>query len=349
MKLRDMIPKEMIEKLNEHRFSALPLVEELQMKIGENVETILKVVSKRIQEARDQKKFLLITLMDKTGSIRAIDWFNAEENFSKINEGDVILVRGKMVHFEDRPQLNIGRQKDAITLLQESQYDFHRFVEISRYDLEKLYEALTNFISEIQDEDYKKLLEKIFVNDKNLVKLFVQSPAAVYVHHACVGGLLEHTVSVASSCTNCCENYKFLNKDLLITGALLHDIGKIYEYRITGKGIEVTNEGEMKGHIVLGLEIIRKYAQMTNLPHYKLLELEHIILSHHGELEWGSPVLPKTAEALVVHMLENMDAKLARFRLIGEKEIKSNSNKNWSEYDKNLGRRIWLRRWENGD
>lgn len=343
MKLGDKIPKDVFNELGISAFSNLPFIQQLNQKLNENVEIIAKVSSKKLQEAKDQKKFLLMTLTDKTGSIRAIDWYNAEKNFTKINEGDVILVKGRIVYFEDHAQINIEKEPDSMRCLSDSEYDFQRFVDVTSQDIDKMYEKLTIFIKEIRDDDLRRLLQNLFIEDEQFIKEFVQIPAGINVHHAYLGGLLEHTVDVASLCKKVSAVYEqSLNKDILITGAILHDVGKVKEYRVTQKGFEVTDEGELIGHIVLGTQILRERASKVSLNTNKLMQLEHIILSHHGELEWGSPVVPKTAEAFVIHMLENMDAKLARFRAIGEKEKKNGTEKLWSEYDKHLQRRLWL-------
>ncbi|MFN3283182.1 MAG: 3'-5' exoribonuclease YhaM family protein [Pseudothermotoga sp.] len=343
MKLGDKIPKDLFNELGINAFSNLPFIQQLNQKLNENVEIIAKVSSKKLQEAKDQKKFLLMTLTDKTGSIRAVDWYNADKNFAKVNEGDVVLAKGRIVYFEDHAQLNLDREPDSVRCLSDSEYDFQRFVDVTNQDMDKMYEKLTIFVKEIRDDDLRRLLLNLFVEDEQFIKEFIRAPAGVNVHHAYIGGLLEHTIDVASSCKKISTVYEqSLNRDILIAGAILHDVGKVKEYRVTQKGFEVTDEGELIGHIVLGTQILREHAIKTSLSKNKLMQLEHIILSHHGELEWGSPVVPKTAEAFVIHMLENMDAKLARFRTIGEKERKNGTEKLWSEYDKHLQRRLWL-------
>jgi len=347
VKLENLLPKDVVEKLKERTKSTGPYIQELSDKMKETVELVGRIYSKKLQESKDGKKFLLMTLMDRTGSIRAVDWYNAEENDAKLAEGDVVLARGRVVFFEGHLQLNVDREKDALVLLTEEQYDYERFVEVTKRGIDTLYEKLVRFISEIQDREIRALLEALFVEDREFVSCFVQAPAGVSVHHAYVGGLLEHTVDVATMCKRMSNVYDFLDKDVLVAGAMLHDIGKVREYRITKKGLEVTTEGELKGHIALGLEILHQVASKVNIAKTKLLQLEHIVLSHHGEYEFGSPVLPKTAEAYVVHALENMDSKLSRFRSINEKQ--KNGGKIWSEFDKHLGRRIWLGRWKDED
>ena len=328
MKLSDKMPKEI----------ANPYVEDFSNLLGKTVETVLKVVSKRLQESRDQKKFLLMTLADRTGSVRAVDWHNAQENDARIKTGDVLRVRGRLVYFEDRIQLNIDKDIDSVVILEKGEYDPFRFVSRSKKDPNEILKEVEKMARSVEDTDFRNLLLAVF-KDRSFSEVLKESPAGIRVHHAYVGGLLEHSLSVAKMAEYASRLYD-LDRDLLITGALLHDIGKSVEYRIGPSGIEVTTEGELKGHIIAGLEIVRRFARKVGLPKNKLLEIEHIIASHHGDLEYGSPVLPKTPEALVIHFLENMDAKLARFFDIRDK---AEPGKEWSEYDRNLGRRVFLR------
>ncbi len=328
MKLSDKMPKEI----------ANPLVADFPKLLGKTVETVLKVVSKRLQESKDQKKFLLMTLSDRTGSVRAVDWYNAQENDAKVKSGDVLKVRGRLVYFEDRIQLNVDKDVDSIKVLEAGEYDPSRFVSKSQKDPEELLKETERMIASVKDREIRDLLFTIF-RDRKMRDMLKEAPAGVRVHHAYIGGLLEHSLTVAEMADRISRLYD-LNRDLLIAGALLHDIGKAVEYSIGPSGIEITTEGELKGHIIAGIEIVRDFAKRVRISRDKLLELEHIIASHHGDFEYGSPVLPKTPEALVIHFLENMDAKLARFFEIRDK---SDPAKEWSDYDRNLGRRIFLR------
>ncbi len=328
MKLSDKMPKEISN----------PMVKDFSSLLGKTVETVLKVVSKRLQESKDQKKFLLLTLSDRTGSVRAVDWYNAQENDSRVKSGDVLKVRGRLVYFEDRIQLNIDRDPGSVRVLSEGEYDPSRFVSRSERDPEELLREAERLIHSLRDREIRDLLMAIF-KDRNLREVLKEAPAGVKVHHAYIGGLLEHSLTVAKMADRISGFYD-LNRDLLVAGALIHDIGKAIEYTIGPSGIEVTTEGELKGHIIAGLEIVREFSKRVRISKEKLLEIEHIIASHHGDFEYGSPVLPKTPEALVVHFLENMDAKLARFFEIKDK---AEPGKEWSDYDRNLGRRIFLR------
>jgi len=313
-----------------------------ELRKDDEVVSIFKVVSKRMQVSRDGKKFLLLTLSDKTGVIRAIDWHNAELNDSKVSVGDVIKIGGKVVVFENRLQLNISKNS-LLKVLNDVEYDHERFIETAKRDIKKMYQELVNIINKIKNRYLHSLLEKIFINDKKFLDLFLKAPAAVSIHHVYKGGLLEHTLDVVEICSKIAKKYgEIIDSDLLIAGAMLHDIGKAYEYEITPSGIKVTDTGELLGHISMGVNIVEKISkEIENFPENLLIEVKHMILSHHGEFEWGSPVLPKTPEALILHMVDNLDAKLSQFLKLSEKEDESG---NWSEYDRRLGRRIMIRR-----
>jgi len=323
--------REALEKLRS------PYVEELRNWIDKEIDGIYKIKSKKLQEAKDGKKFLLLTLEDRTGSVRAVDWYNAEANDEKLQVGHVVNVRGKVVYFEERIQINVLNEQDAIKKLSENEYDIERFVK-SAENVEEMYKSVLRLIDTIRDEDYKTILQRFFVEDKNFVKMFKSSPAGMRIHHAYKGGLLEHSLSVAKLVDSVCRIYNQLDRDLLVTGALLHDIGKVKEYVVNSNGIEVTTEGELVGHIVIGIEMLAQKAR--GISYEKFLKLKHLIASHHGEFEWGSPVLPKTPEALVLHFIENMDSKINRVMQIIDKEDKE---KDWSEYDSNLSRRFFLK------
>ncbi|MGC8902696.1 MAG: 3'-5' exoribonuclease YhaM family protein [Fervidobacterium sp.] len=325
------IPKEIIEKLKP------PYIVELDNFIEKEIDGIFKVKSKKLQETKDGKKFLLLTLEDRTGSVRAVDWYNAEKNDQLLQVGMIIQVTGKVVYFEERVQINIANSESAVRKLSESEYEIERFVsKIS--NIEDMFKELLNMIKSVKDSDYRKLLEIFFVEDKSIAEVFKSAPAGMRIHHAYIGGLLEHSLNVAKMVDQICSIYDKLDRDLLVTGALLHDIGKIKEYTLSQRGIEVTTEGELIGHIIIGIEYINQKAR--GITYDKILKLKHLIASHHGEFEWGSPVVPKTPEALVLHFIENMDSKLNRVFQIIDKE---DDTKEWSEYDTNLNRRFLLK------
>ncbi len=350
MKLRDIIGNDVLNQINPDHDKAnkdgYPFVSDLRP--GSTLLSVFKVHSKRIQEARDGKKFLLLTLSDKTGAIRAIDWFNAEVNDSRLDQGTAVRVSGKLVLYEDRIQLNVD--PDGIQILEAGQYDPERFLAITSKDIPSMYDELLGTINGIVNENIKALLLEIFQNDRKFIEKFIVSPAAAKVHHAYKGGLLEHTMSVVELCQFFARKYNdSLDGELLVAGALLHDIGKVYEYAITQTGIDRTNDGELVGHIAMGIEIINKaIPKLTGFPRYLQTEIKHLLLSHHGELEWGSPVVPKTTEAIVLHMADDLDSKVAQFREIEEREF-NGASASWSNYDRFLNRRVFMRNRKSGD
>ena len=323
--------------LKEGLKSVFPFVEDFKKYIKKEIETVLKVDSKRLQTAKDGKKFLLMTLSDRTGSVRAVDWHNAERTDEMVTEGDVVRVKGKVVIFEGRLQLNVGKEEGSIEVLSEEEINPERFVRRSERDPDEMFREAMKLVDSMKDVELKEFVKVVL---RSLRDDLVNAPAAVKHHHAYMGGLLEHSLTVAKMVDYVSKIYG-INRDMAIAGALLHDIGKIREYAVGTTGIEVTTEGELKGHIVIGVEMIRAFARKVKLSPKKLLELEHIIISHHGEQELGSPVVPKTPEALVVHFIENMDSKMARMIEIAKN---SDDGREWSDYDRGLGRRIFLNR-----
>ncbi|MBN2252870.1 MAG: HD domain-containing protein [Kosmotogaceae bacterium] len=350
MKLRDIIGNEILNQINADQDKTnkdgFPFVSDLRP--GSSVLSVFKVHSKRIQEARDGKKFLLLTLSDKTGAIRAIDWFNAEQHDSALEQGTVVRVTARVVVYEDRQQLNLD--SEGIQVLEIGQYDPERFMAVTTKDIPQMYDDLLSLINNISDQHIRTLLEEMFENDKKFIEKFIISPAASKVHHAYKGGLLEHTMSVAELCDFFAMKYsESVDKDLLIAGALLHDVGKVYEYAVTPSGIDRTNDGELVGHIAMGIEMIgRAISKIQGFPRYLQTEIKHLLLSHHGEMEWGSPVIPKTTEAIVLHIADDLDSKVAQFREIEEREF-NGSTSSWSNYDRFLNRRVFMKNRRSGD
>lgn len=342
MKLRDILGEDAKNLLN-HASGEKEKSFVSEMKPGMIVTTDLKVISKRLQEAKDGKKFLLLTLSDRTGAIRAIDWHNAEENDTIIPVGAIVRARGKVVIYDERLQLNLDSQK-GLSLLEEGEYDVQRFLAITKRNVNEMFNKLLSYIENLKNDYLKKLLKIFFEEDKTFIRAFISAPAAVKVHHAYKGGLLEHTLSVVELCEFLSSKYpESIDRDLLTSGALLHDIGKIKEYGIGSSGIEKTDEGELIGHISIGLEMVStKIEKIPDFPNNLKTELKHLILSHHGEMDWGSPVVPKITEAIVLHMADNLDSKIAQFREIENREFNGSGN-SWSNYDRFLNRRIYMK------
>src|SRR6056297_2094462 len=316
------------------------------MELDDYVSSVLKVTSKRIQTTRDGKNFLLLTFEDRSGIMRGIDWWNADLNDERLTQGTVVRVEGKIKLFDTKKQLNIKNSKDAITVLSKDDYDPKKFIEITSKNVRAIYEEALEMIESINDKYVKALLEAIFVHDEKMIVRFLDAPAATSVHHAYKGGLIEHSVDVVKVAKAIRNNYPNMpiNDDILIAGALLHDIGKTKEYVLASSGIERSGSGEMLGHIVMGIEMLDRYAEkIENFPGDVLMEINHIILSHHGEIEWGAPIKPKTIEAMIVHSADNADSKIAQFREITKKTLDDNNEyvqNQWSEYNRFLDRKI---------
>ncbi|WP_036223569.1 3'-5' exoribonuclease YhaM family protein [Mesoaciditoga lauensis] len=338
MKFGELFSEEYLEKLGFSKDDIYGQKRVADVHENDSVDMKLKVVSKRLQESKDGKKFLLLTLSDKTGEIRAVDWFNAAENDSKIKINSIVKIQGRVSSYMDRLQINVDKARDALIVLKEGEYDPELFISTTKKDVKDMYSEFKALMDSIKTDALKDLL-RIPFTDESFVEEFIKSPAAIVVHHAYRGGLLEHTLGVMKLCDAISHLYGDVDRDLLLVGAALHDVGKIKEYKMESYGIERTTEGELIGHIVLGVEMLNEWAKkVPNFPKKSLYHLNHMILSHHGELEWGSPTVPKTLEAMILHHADDLDSKIGQINSLKEKSSKST----WSDYDRYLGRKVIL-------
>lgn len=260
------------------------------------------------RRTRDGKEIINLRLGDATGEIDAIVWENCPVA-GDIKAGTVLAMLGDMGSFAGKPQITGKR----IKVTEEAPDDYLQGPEIPIQDIQKHFEEM---LSSIQDPYLGLLLDKLFHEEQR--QEFFRAPAAKRIHHNYKGGLLEHTMAVADLCEQAARHYTELNRDLLLTGALLHDIGKIYEYELRAVP-QYTVEGTLIGHIVTGSEMIARAVEQLRqegieFPQQLEWMLKHMILSHHGSLEYGSPVLPMFAEAFVLHAMDNLDAKLFIYR-----------------------------------
>jgi 3'-5' exoribonuclease len=336
VKLGDLFNDEYLEKLGLSTKSTAN--HKMISEISENdfVSVDLKVVSKKMQESKDGKKFLLLTLADRTGEVRAIDWYNAGENDSKVKVNSIVKIKGRANVYFDKLQITLDKDRDSLITLKDGEYDPNLFVSITKKDVGAMYTEFQSILSNISNKEIKALVNVPFEDD-TFVESFLTAPAAIVVHHAYKGGLLEHTLGVIKLSREIAHLYPDVNEDVLIAGAAFHDLGKIQEYEIKSFGIERTTEGELVGHIVLGIKMIDEWAKkVPNLPLKDLRHIEHLVLSHHGELELGSPTVPKTVEAIILHSADDLDSKMGQISSLKEK----GSENDWSEYDRYLGRKI---------
>ena len=278
------------------------------------------------------KTYLSLVLQDKTGTISAKVW-DLHKDIQNFAEKDVIKIEGIVLIYKNTPQLKITKIRKST----EGEYNESDFIPTTDKDIESLYKSILDFISSVSGSYVRTLLENIFVKNEHISKNIKTHSAAKTLHHGYMGGLIEHVVSVTSICDFLSDKYKFINRDILIASALVHDIGKIYELSPFPDN-EYTDEGELLGHIVIGLELITNEAsKIEGFPKETLRLIKHCIVSHHGELEFGSPQVPKTIEAMVLHSADSTDSKLKMYE---ETLEKADSKATWVGYHKLLARNI---------
>lgn len=270
--------------------------------------------SKQVLKTKAGKTYYSLLLQDKTGIIDAKVW-ELNNGIDDFDSMDFIMTDGMVTSFQGSRQVNVNRIRKA----QEGEYDPAEYIPASKYDREEMYQKLKGLIATIEEPHLKTLAEKYYVQDTEFVKEFKQHSAAKSVHHGFVGGLLQHTLAVMKMCDYIASQYPVVDRDLLITAALFHDIGKMWEISEFPAN-DYTDEGQLLGHIFLGAELIGKEAALIpGFPPALAAELRHCILAHHGELEYGSPKKPAMAEALALAFADNMDAKLETITEIYDK------------------------------
>ncbi|MEG0086321.1 MAG: HD domain-containing protein [Niameybacter sp.] len=262
---------------------------------------------KQLLKNKNGKDYLTVKLQDETGTIEGKIWA-IHPGIEAFQVDDVVQVEAEVVLYQENLQANIGKIKRA----EEGTYDLNTLLPRTPKDVKVLEAKLFAMIDEVQDTGIKKLLETLFY-DETIYKYFMMGAAAKSVHHAYLGGLLEHTVTVAEVGKFLASCYEPVNLDLVIAGCLLHDIGKLYELSAFPKN-DYTDEGQLLGHIMLGVEKVNeaKY-NIPELSNEALLLIKHTILAHHGEYEYGSPKRPKCIEAMIVHLADYSDSKLKMF------------------------------------
>lgn len=263
---------------------------------------------------KNGKPYDSLILQDKSGTIDAKIWDPNNAGIGDFDALDYIEVYGDITSFQGALQVNVKR----IRKCQEGEYSPADYLPVSKYNIDDMYKELLGYISSIENIYLKQLLQAFFVEDENFIKVFRQSSAAKTVHHGFVGGLLQHTLSVVKMCDYYCGAYEKLNRDLLLTAAICHDIGKTKELSLFPQN-DYTDEGQFLGHIVIGTEMVgEKIRKIESFPTILASELKHCILAHHGEYEFGSPKKPAIMEAVALNFADNTDAKLQTFTEIME-------------------------------
>ena len=283
-------------------------------KDGDRVFDIYLCKHKLSAVTKNGKPYESLILQDKTGTIDAKIWDPNNAGIGEFDALDYIEVYGDITSFQGALQVNVKR----IRKCQEGEDTPGDYLPVSKFDIEEMYKELLGYIEGVGNKYLKQLLQAFFVEDKDFIKAFKQSSAAKTVHHGFVGGLLQHTLSVAKLCEYYCNAYPLLNKDLLISAAICHDIGKTRELSLFPQN-DYTDEGQFLGHIVIGTEMVAgKISKIEGFPTILASELKHCILSHHGEYEFGSPKKPAIMEAVALNFADNTDAKMQTFTEILE-------------------------------
>ncbi len=302
-----------------------------------DVQGIFLVEEKNILETKNGAPYAALTLADKTGSISARIWEDGKRLFEVFEKGDFVWIRGESTEFRGTIQVKVVE----VSRVHPNEVAIEDFMPHTRFPIEAMWDEFQRHIREIKDPALRALVKAIF-NDKRIATLFRRAPAAKRMHHAYIGGLLEHTLGVTRLARLVTKNYTWLNQDLLLTGALLHDIGKIEEFSFEAPPIDYTDKGRLLGHLVIGVNIVERFGALMapEVSEEKVRLVTHMILSHHGQREFGSPVLPMTEEAVVLHLIDDLDAKLNFMQALKEKGPEDQYK--WTDYQAILGRYFFL-------
>jgi 3'-5' exoribonuclease len=299
----------------------------VSLKEGDWVEEIYLVTSKQVSTAKNGVTYLSLKLADKTGEIDGKLWDNADEVAGRFEREDFVRIKGIAANYQGTMQIKMK----TLEKVDDSRVDFANFIQTSPRNVDDMVKELKAVAAGLTNGHLKQLLDA-FLNDKAFMELFKRTPAAKTLHHNYIGGLLEHVVELISLARDVAGHFPSIDVDLLITGAFLHDIGKVHELSVR-KSIEYTTEGRLIGHISLGYEmIVEKIKTIGGFPSELAMLLKHIILSHHGEYEFGSPKRPKIQEAVIINYLDDLSAKINNFQATLKKENVAEGE--WTNFNK---------------
>lgn len=279
------------------------------IKAGEKIGDYFLATEKILAFSQKGVPYLSLRLQDKTGEVDGKVWDNAADWDKVFQKGDIIRIQARAVNYRNSLQLSISEVEKT----DDEEIDLSDYLPSAKRDIEEMFGELLAFVEGITSPHLKALLNS-FLQDETIATRFKKAPAAKGLHHVYIGGLLEHTLSVTRLLDLACHHFSGIDRDLLLTGGILHDVGKIYEFTYE-RGIDYSNEGRLIGHIIITVEMVdARINTLENFPSQLALELRHLLLSHHGDLEYGSPKRPKTVEALIVHYMDDLDAKVNAFQ-----------------------------------
>lgn len=306
------------------------------LKEGERLDDLFLVKSAKLGETRAGKPYLVLTVMDKSGEVSGPIWDNVEVFQNICVPAEVIRLVGLVQSYREKPQLKI----EAVHKVLPEDIDQSLFFPTSPQNLGEMADELHTLIQGLGNHFLKKLLGYFFKKSE-LWEKFQEAPAAKAIHHGYVGGLLEHSLSVAKISDFLAGHFPGVDRSLLIAGALLHDIGKLEELTVVGGLIDYTVQGRLKGHLVIGSEMVAASAgKIRDFPPSLLEQLQHLILSHHGRQEFGSPTVPMTVEALILSFVDDLDAKMNITEQLRRKM--EGAELGWTEYQRSLERYLYL-------
>lgn len=299
------------------------------------VSSVFLASDKMVLTDKNGKPYMSVNLNDVTGSINGRLWEKVDEFEKGFQAGDLVFVKGHIQVYQNRRQMVVHEIKKA----EEGQFDMRDFVRSSARPSGEMLNELLGFVENIRQPQLKALIKNVLA-DNEIQPLLLKSPAAKSIHHAYYGGLLEHVLSICHMMKFISQHYSFLNYDLLIFGAIFHDIGKVWELSYN-QAIDYTDRGRLVGHMALACELVDKKAQEIPGFSTELRDIcKHIILSHHGKLEYGSPILPKFPEAYVVSMIDDFDSKLNTMQTFMTNEMESQEL--WTRYHQGFDSYLYL-------
>ncbi len=298
---------------------------------NKNIVSSFVVSSKQIKAKKNGDPYLALVLMDRTGQLEAKMWDNVAEVLDAFDQDDIVKVKGLINKYNNRWQLTVHK----VRRMDESEIEYADYLPKTSKDIDQLWSDLGGFVASMQDEHLRLLLQA-FMADPEIASAYRNAPAAKTLHHAFIGGLLDHVVSLCRSVTLIVQNYPHVNRDLVLTGVFLHDIGKVHELSYA-RSFSYTTEGQLLGHMIIELEMLhKKIALVPGFSDEKKILIEHMIISHHGHYEFGSPKLPMFPEALLLHYMDDLDSKMESMRAQFEREADQESP--WAGYNPSLAR-----------
>lgn len=306
------------------------------------VDAVFRAADKQLRANRQGNKYILLKLADRTGTISGMYWNAEDSDFQRCQSSEYLHIKGRTQIYNGNLQM-IVTDIQAVDAANVDEADFDAYDAVAS---DQTFQRLTELLAEVRNVHLRKLID-VCLNDEAFVASLKQSPAAVTNHHAFPGGLLRHTVDMLELVRVIAPRYPQLNADVLAVGVLLHDIGKIHELSSGGE-MSYTDRGQLVGHIVIGVQFLSEMIAAANaaqpadaeaFPDQLRWHLEHLIVSHHGQLEYGSPVLPLTLEAIALHHIDNLDAKIASATAIIDADV--GGDKSWTNYHPGLGKKLW--------